>query len=166
VRIGAFDRLSLIVGLFFGGDWVDRVVRDLVRSVALFISGSWRRKSDPWFAKKLSGKAPPFVIPVTVVLTLFYSVATEDESHNRRQAMSGDVRDLSIRSRSGTTDAETGEVIQYLGIKHPDRNLDEIDLPEWIKGTRGGGGSLGRYSRGPFEFQGSAKGLDYERITF
>jgi hypothetical protein len=88
VRIGAFDRLSLIVGLFFGGDWVDRVVRDLVRSVALFISGSWRRKSDPWFAKKLSGKAPPFVIPVTVVLTLFYSVATEDESHNRRQAMS------------------------------------------------------------------------------
>jgi len=103
------------------------------------------------------------LIPVTEVLTLFYSVATGDESHNRRQAMSEVFQyDLEVEA----TDAETGEVIQYLGIKQPDRNLDEMDLPEWIKGTRGGNGSLGRYSRGPFEFQGSAKGLDYERTTF
>lgn len=93
----------------------------------------WDARNDEWFAEKLSGKAPPYIIPVTVVLTLLYAISGELNTYRRDRLMDEIFHyDVEIVAR----DAATNEVLKYLGVRHPDHNLSDADVPNWMRASR------------------------------
>jgi hypothetical protein len=114
----------------------------------------WSARGDEWFAQKYSGKAPPYVIPVIVVLSLFSSVGDELEGYNRHVALDK-VFKYEVELR--TVDANTGEVIEHGSISSGKKSLADLELPEAIQTSLSsyGGGEGGWFLEGfadePFE---------------
>lgn len=114
----------------------------------------WSARGDEWFAQKYSGKAPPYVIPVTVALSLFSSVGDEFEGYNRRVSLAK-VFKYEVELRA--VDANTGEAIRHGSISSGEKSLADLELPEAIQTSFSsyGGGEGGWFLEGfadePFE---------------
>jgi hypothetical protein len=112
IGLGGIGILAVILGIYLYGFFV-----------------LWDARNDPWFAEKFSGKAPAFVIPLTVALTLFYSLGIEWQSYERRLAFSKVYRyDLGFR----VTDGKTGKIINKVVGGRTGGELGELDVPSWM----------------------------------
>ncbi|YCM44452.1 hypothetical protein V2O64_00270 [Verrucomicrobiaceae bacterium 227] len=130
----------------------------------------WDAKSDPWFSEKLSGKAPRYVIPVTVLLTLFLSGSDHYAHHQRKQAMAEVFRyDLKITA----VDSETGDAIPGIAVGWSGGELGELDLPDFMRSSGGGafesggkeGMSLHGFARGWVIVTVSADGYETQFLS-
>lgn len=164
VVLSIFSVFYLIKGLFFGGDFegINFIGATLVfAGIGYPFKVLFDARSDSWFSNEASGKAPPFVIPLTVVLTLFYSISGELRDYQQRKAMSEVFHfDLELKA----TDAGTGEVISLLGQRYGHRDFGNMALPDWMKGTRSSSHSFEGYAREPFELTVFAEGYDAQTI--
>ena len=120
----------------------------------------WHAKSDPWFAEESSGTAPRFVIPVTVVLAVFFSGGFHYHEYLRKERLAEVFRyDLEVE----VVDAATGEPVKGLVVGTSGGELGDLDLPKFITSRSSGGGVVdGRVRR---TFSGFARGalhLDFE----
>ena len=97
----------------------------LISSYCFFVLRAAR--SDEWFAEKYGGKAPAYVIPVTVVLTLLASIGHELNNHQRREGFARIFHyDVGIR----IIDANTGELVENVAITQSHENLTDGALPK------------------------------------
>lgn len=127
----------------------------------------WSARGDEWFAQKYSGKAPPYVIPVTVVISLFSSVGGEMEGYNRRVALAKVFR---YEVELLAVDANTGEFIEYGSISSGRRSIVDLELPEPMQtgGSSYRGGDVGWLLEGfadePFEVNLSYDGYQSQSV--
>ena len=119
-------------------------------------------KNDSWFSQKFSGKAPDFVISVTVVLTLVFSGLGHLKDYEREQAFAKVFRydfDLIVR------DAETGASIERVTLGHNGGDFGSLKVPDWMKrsssgmsGKDGVAWEISGYSRQPVQVNVSKEG--------
>lgn len=92
----------------------------------------WHAKSDDWFAEKYSGKAPRYVIPVTVTLGVLFSLISSVEDLQQKRALE-EVFPYNLEVR--VLDAESGLLIEDPSFETSNGNIHELDLPDWFVGS-------------------------------
>ena len=112
----------------------------------------WGARSDPWFAEKFSGKGPAFVIPVTVILTLLFSLSYEVKESTMESKMDEIYRyDFDVM----VTDGRTGEFVGAVIVTHPPKNFERLKVPRFMETTRSSSPSD---ERAAANIQGYARG--------
>lgn len=133
----------------------------------LVLLASWNNK---WFSEKFSQKAPPCVIPITVVLSLMFAVYHELEAHRREADLAKIYRyDFEVVAK----DRETGEVIGMLTTSwYSDiKELGEGGVPVRMLSSGGAPGKFRKssarfwgYSHGPVWFRFEKEGYQIRHV--
>lgn len=124
--------VSMVKETFFLGGMGWEGIGILTVILGIYVYGYfvlWDARNDPWFAEKYSGKAPAFVIPLTVALTLFYSIGIEWQSYERRLAFSK-IYPYELDFR--VTDAKSGKIINNVAGGRTGGEFGELDVPSWM----------------------------------
>lgn len=124
---------------------------DSLMGVLFFLGGIycfvvlWDAGNNSWFREKYGTKAPPFVIPVAVVLSLLLTLVFELANYRQEKAMSEFFRynvEFVVRDR------ETGELIEQLRTGWRSHDFSDTEVPEWMTLSGSSSGRPGETSAG------------------
>jgi len=134
------------------GSWVGFFLVSGFFVYAFLVLGS--AKNDSWFSQKYSGKAPPYIIPVTVVLAAFFGLSNSVAKYERDCALAQVFPyDLEVR----VIDSKTGKNLRSVSLGRSDVDFEGLEVPNWMKGNsvsgpdhKGSAGNISGFARRSF----------------
>ena len=108
------------------------------------------------------------LIPVTVVLSFVLSGLSELDRYHRAQLLDEVFRyDFDVIVK----DAKTGELLKNASLRYPAHNLEDLDVPGWMKSTGSYGPKsdeathrLQGFALGSADFEVSSEGFEPKRV--